>query len=476
MTLGCWAIWNRALAQRMEKMRKLVVAAVFGLGLPLAAQAETLTDALRSAYKSSHLLEQNQAVLRAADDDAAAAIAKLRPVLTYTAQAAWRQYDNKTAVAFSLPTPNYYAESQSHSLTASLLIYGGGRVRNASKLAHEVVLATRAGLVNVEQNVLLNAVSAYVGLQLKSEIVDLRASNTRLITKQLNAANDRFAVGEVTLTDVSVADARLAAANAGLVAAQGDLNAAREAYKVAVGAYPGALARLPKLPVLPKSLEAARAIAQQNHPFMIQAQQQVKIADLQVAIAKASFGPSLSAQVGMTEEDSGLGYNSATLQLSQTLYSGGETAALYRKALAQKESAAANLLQTSLTIDQNLANAWSGLQVASASIAANTAQVEAAQKAFDGVSEEASLGSRTTLDVLNAEQDLLSARSARLEAEANRYFGVYQLLSVMGQLTADKLNLGIPTYDVEAYAKTGKAAQTSTRGAALDKVMSKIAQ
>jgi outer membrane protein len=458
-------------------MRNIFAVAVMGLGLmfPAGVQSETLVDALRSAYKSSHLLDQNQAVLRAADEDAAVAIAKLRPVLSYTAQASWRRFDNATATT-SLPTVNFESDSASQSLSASLLIYGGGRVRLGGELAQEAVLSARTGLINVEQNVLLNAVSAYVDLQLKSEIVDLRASNTRLITKQLRAANDRFSVGEITLTDVSVAEARLAAANAGLVAAQGDVNVARETYKVAVGAYPGALARLPALPALPKSLDAARAIAQQNHPFIIQAQHQSKIADLQVAIAKTAFGPTLSGSVGFSQDDTGLGNTNAALQLNQTLYSGGERSALYRKALAQKDSSAANLLQTSLSIEQGVANAWSGLQVAGASIAANAAQVEAAQKAFDGVSEEANLGSRTTLDVLNAEQDLLAARSAQLEAEARRYVGVYQLLSAMGQLTAEKVNLGIPTYDVSAYSDAVKSAPlTSTRGAALDKILSRIA-
>lgn len=458
-------------------MRSVFAIAALGLGLafPLVGQAETLADALRTAYKNSHLLDQNQAVLRAADEDAAVAIAKLRPVVTYTAQYSARKYDN-AAAGGTFTTPNFETDSAQQSLTASLLLYAGGRVRMGGDLARESVLATRAGLINVEQSVLLNAVTAYVDLQLKSEIVDLRASNTRLITKQLRAANDRFAVGEVTLTDVSVAEARLAAANAGLVAAQGDLNVAREAYKVAVGSYPSTLTRLPALPALPKSLDAARAIAQQNHPFVLQSQHQVKIADIQVAMAKAAFRPSLNASLGVSEDDTGLGNANAALQLSQTIYNGGERSALYRKALAQKEAAASSLLQTSLTIDQNVANAWSGLQVAGASITANAAQIDAAQKAFDGVSEEASLGSRTTLDVLNAEQDLLAARSARLEVEANRYIGVYQLLAVMGQLTADKLNLGIPTYDVEAYAGAVKNAPlTSTRGAALDKIMSKIA-
>jgi outer membrane protein len=342
-------------------------------------------------------------------------------------------------------------------------------------LAHEVVLATRAGLINVEQSVLLDAVSAYVDLRLQSEIVALREANTRLITKQLRAAKDRFDVGEVTLTDVSVADARLAAANAGLAAAQGTLSIARERYKAAVGNYPGALARLPKTPSVPKSLDAARAVAQQNHPFVLQSQHQAKIADLQVAMAKAAYGPTLSGSIGVSEDDTGLGNANAGLQLKQTVYGGGGTSALYRKALAQKESAAAGLLQTSLSVGENVGRAWAGLAVANASIAAGGAQVEAAQKAFDGVSEEANLGSRTTLDVLNAEQELLSARASKLESEASRYVGVYQLLSAMGQLTADKLNLGIPTYDAEAYGNAVKnAPATSAQGAALDRILSKI--
>lgn len=455
-------------------MRKILTAAALGLGLiaPSIGQSETLADALIAAYKNSNLLAQNQAVLRAADEDQGAAFARLLPVLQYTAS-------RSTSTLSTAPNVDIYRESQ--ALTASLTLYAGGAGRAGVAIAREAVMATRAALLGVEQQMLLDAVSAYVDLGLQTEIVALRESNMRLITQQLRAAKDRFDVGEVTLTDVSLAEARLAAASAGLAAAQGARDIARERYKAAIGNYPASLARLPKLPALPSTLEDVRAAAAAGHPAILQAQAQVKIADLQLKSAQAAFGPTISASIGVSEDmRTGVETTTGALQLNQTLYAGGGVAAAQRKALAQKEQAQFALLQTALTIDENVGRAWSGLLVANASIRAGVAQIDAAQKAFDGVSEEANLGSRTTLDVLNSEQELLTARAAKLEADANRYIGVFQLLSVMGQLTADKLNLGIPTYDVEGYYNSVKNAppafiRPSKQGAALDRIAPKIA-
>ena len=450
-------------------MRLIFAAAVvcYGMVLPVVGQAETLADALIAAYKSSNLLAQNQAVLRAADEDEGAAFASLLPVLQYTA--------SKSVTELST-LPGAQIDSETQRLTASLTLYAGGRGRNGVAIAREAVLATRVGLISVEQQVLLNAVSAYVTVGLRAEIVGLRESNTRLIAKQLRAAQDRFDVGEVTRTDVSLAEARLAAAQAGLAAAQGELSIAREVYKAAIGAYPANLKNLPKLPSLPKSLEEARAIAQAGHPSILQAQAQVKISDLQVKVAQGGFLPSVSAQVSLSE-DLGTGTETTvtSLSLNQTLYAGGGQASALRKVLAQKEGAVAGQLQAAIQVDEALGRAWAVLAVSNASVVAGAAQIESAQKAFDGVSEEANLGSRTTLDVLNSEQELLTARASKLEAEANRYVGVYQVLAAMGRLTAEKLNLGIPTYDVEAYYNFAKNAppvffSPTKQGASLDRI------
>jgi outer membrane protein len=339
------------------------------------------------------------------------------------------------------------------------------------------VLSTRAALVNVEQQVLLQAVSAFVNVQLQQEIVALRQSNLRVITQELRAAKDRFEVGEVTQTDVSLAEAALAASEANLAAAQGQLMVARERYKAVTGAYPGKLARLPKPPALPKTMDEAKAVAARSHPLIIQAQHQVKAADLNVKIAATAFGPTLSGSVDVSKDvESGIASAGLGLQFSQTLSAGGRNAASYRRAIAGKDSVQAGLLQSVVEVGETVGQAWSQLLVAQASIEAGRQQVTASQRAFDGVREEAKLGARTTLDVLNAEQDLLSARASRLEAEANRYVGVYQVLASMGLLTAEHLNLGVPTFDPEAYYNAVKSAPAhSAQGKALDRILQKIA-
>ena len=440
--------------------------------VPALAQAETLADALASAYKSSNLLDQNQAVLRAADEDAAIAMANLRPVLNFVTSGSWRQYDQTIA---SLGDDN--AGSGSLELSAQVVLWAGGRGKLSLEAAQAQVLSTRAALVNVEQQVLLQAVSAFVNVQLQQEIVALRQSNLRVITQELRAAKDRFEVGEVTQTDVALAEAALAASDANLAAAQGQLLVARERYKAVTGQYPGKLASLPKPPALPKTLEEAKAVAERAHPVVIQAQHQVTAADLSVKIAATAFGPTLSGSADLSKDtDTGIGSTGLALQLSQTLSAGGRNAASYRKAMAGKEAAQAGLLQSVVQVSETVGQAWSQLLVAQASIEAGRQQVTASQRAFDGVREEATLGARTTLDVLNAEQNLLSARASRLEAEANHYVGVYQVLASMGLLTAEHLNLGVPTFDPEAYYNAVKSAPDhSAQGKALDRILQKIA-
>lgn len=457
-------------------MRKFwaILAVTTSLAQVATANAETLADALISAYKTSNLLDQNQAVLRAADEDAAAALARLRPVVDFTARASYTKYDNGRAFS-SFTTPNFEDSAASAALTASLVLYAGGRGKLGVEVARESVLATRAGLINVEQQVLLGAVAAYVDVRLQSEIVALRQSNMRLIDQELRAAKDRFDVGEVTLTDVSLADAALAAARSGLAAAQGNLQVARERYNAAIGHYPSKLSGLPKPPQLPKNQEAAKAIAARNHPDVIRAQHQSKIADLGIQIAKGAMLPTISTSLGLTETDSGLGNTSLGLNFNQPIYQGGELSALYRKSLAQKEAANAGVHQAVVGVTEAAGNAWTNLSVANASIQAGALQVSATQKAFDGVREEAKLGARTTLDVLNAEQDLLNARAGKLQSEAGRYVGIYQVLASTGQLTANRLNLGIATFDPEAYYNAVKTAPaTSTQGKKLDRILSKI--
>lgn len=462
-------------------LRGLAAATVTAVLVALPARAETLADALIAAYRNSNLLEQNRALLRAADEDVATAVAALRPIIQFEASAVRTLSENRTSIR---RTRNREVITESDEmasnigLTAQLTIYDFGRTDLAIEAAKESVLAAREALINVEQQVLLEAVVAYVNVKLSGEIVALREANVRLITKERRAAEDRFELGEITRTDVALADARLALAKSDLIAAQGDLMVAREDYRLAVGSYPGNLAALPALPKTASSLDDARRVAERTHPVIRQAQRQVTVAELNVGRSRAGMRPTISAQarIGRNDADNSLtDTRTLSLNFEQTIYAGGRLSALYRQALANRDASRSALLQRTAEVSQVVGAAWSTLITATAGIDATERQIEAAQIAFDGVSEEALLGARTTLDVLDAEQDLLEAKVTRVSAEASRYVAVYRLLSSMGLLTVEHLGLGIPTYDPAAYYNAVKRAPlTSPQGKALDRVLKSI--
>jgi len=428
-----------------------------------AAWAESLTDALISAYKHSGLLEQNRALLRAADEDVAQAVSALRPVLNYYANAT---YANPVSQLSGRHT------SANVGLQADLLLFDGGQSKLAIDLAKESVLATRQGLISVEQSVLLRAVTAYMSVRRDTETLAISRNNVRVITQELRAAQDRFEVGEVTRTDVALAESRLAAARANEAAAQGALAQSREEYRVAVGRYPGPLSAPPRLPATAKSLEGARAVAYRTHPLLLQAQHDVAAADLGVARAKTLVRPNLTLTGRANQADSGITSSSIGLEFGGPIYQGGNLSSLHRQAIAQRDAARAGLHVTRHDIAQLVGNAWAQVLVARARLVATDRQIRAAQVAFRGIREEATLGARTTLDVLDAEQELLDARSARVAAVTDEYIATYSLLSSMGLLTVDHLRLGIQTYDPAAYYNAVKGAPTpSLQGKKLDGVL-----
>lgn len=446
----------------MRKTAAAFAALVLG-ALPVSA--ETLTDALVMAYKNSGLIEQNRAVLRAADEDVAQAVAALRPALAYALGANYSdpaQGDDLTA---------------SLSLTASLLLYDFGRSQLNVDAAKETVLATRAVLLDVENTVLLNTVNAYLSVRRSEAFVDLRQNNVRLLNEQLRATRDRFEVGEVTRTDVSLAEARLAAARSGLAAEQGGLAQAQEQYKAVVGVYPGRLAPPPTPPAVPGTEEAARATARQHNPQNIQVKHQVRATELAVEIARRGVYPTLDATGRVSVDHEGDDSTSVGIELSGPIYQGGAIASGLRRAQAVRDQARAGLYTTGLLVDQQVGNAYANLAVAIASIDASDRQVRAAQLALEGVREELQLGARTTLEVLDQEQEVLDAQTSRVAAEVDRYLATYQILDSMGLLTAERLRLAVPIYDPSAYYNAVKDAPTYTvspQGQKLDRVLRAI--
>ncbi len=455
----------------MRSARLLLAIGLTVAQAPLAsvAVAETLSDAMASAYKHSGLLEQNQALLRAADEDVAIAQAALRPTLNYAISHGWT--DPNTSISGNS------AWATTASLTAEFLIYNFGRGKAAVAAQKEIVLATRDGLVSVEQQVLLRAVKAYVDVRSAVENVQLQGNSVRVLTQELRAANDRFEVGEVTQTDVALAQARLAAARANEASAQGNLAIAREEYRAATGDLPGALSAPPALPMTANTLEAAKGIARQRHPDILAAQHNVAAADLAIEISMAAMKPALVGSAETKWQDVGgtdFVSNSVGVALRGTVYSGGKLSAEHRKAVANAEAARAGLHQARLAVDQGVANAWAQLAIAAASLEATERQIRASRVALRGAREEAQLGSRTTLDVLNAEQELLNAEASRITAQSNQYLAAYSLLSAMGLLTAEHLKLGVVTYDPEAYFNTVKSApvhRVSPQGKRLDSLL-----
>lgn len=444
--------------------RTLAIALMSAAAFTLPARAETLTDALIAAYRNSNLLEQNRAVLRAADEDVASAVAALRPTLAFVAGSSYANNIQTKGITNSL------------GLSSSLTIFDSGRKSLSLEIARESVLATREALVGVEQQVLLEAVQSYMGVRQALEFVALNQNSVRVLSEEFRAVTDRFEVGEVTRTDTAQAEAARATSQAALQSAQGDLTVARERYRAATGQFPGTLSPPPPAPAIPATVEEAKGIAVRSHPSIKQAQREVNVGELNVALAAAQRRPSvdLNASVGYNDtydRDS----QSVGVELSQPIYQGGGLSALHRRAIAARDQSRAALQQQAVDVSYSVGAAWSTLQVARANVRALGESVSAAQVAYDGVREEARLGARTTLDVLDAEQELLDAQTDRVAAQTQQYVAVYSLLASMGLLTVDHLKLGIPTYDPSAYYNAVKnAPATSVQGEKLDRVLRSI--
>jgi len=456
-----------------------VLGLVAWLVTPVGAAAETLGETLESAYVNSGLLDQNRALLRAADEDVAQAVSALRPIIDWSARIS-RDIQRGSTFNFGLSTGTRTTATTNANIaiTGRLLLYDFGRSDLLIDSAKETVLATRQTLISIEQAVLLTAVQAYMNVIRNREFVDLRQNNLRLLREELRAAQDRFEVGEVTRTDVAQAEAAVALAQSGLAAAQGDFTRAVEEFREAVGRDPGNLQTPGDLPQLGGDVDAAKAAAVRRHPDILEAQRNVAAAELNMRAAQAAMRPdlNLTARVGADEElyDSN-DSQSASLGIEMTgpIYQGGRLSSQVRQAMAQRDAQRAQLHLATLQVKQDVGNGFANLRAARASRVANREAVNAAQVAFEGTREEAQLGARTTLDVLDAEQELLDARTNLISASVDVVIAAYSVLSAVGELTARDLNLGVQTYDPSAYYDLVETAPVpiSPQGRKLDKVL-----
>jgi len=441
---------------------------------PQMGQADNISDAMIGAYQTSGLLEQNRALLRVQDENVAIAVAQLRPVVNWTLSAA-QSYSRTNTGAVISQTSN---DALSTGLRLDWLLFDGGASRLNQMAAQETVLATRQSLLNIEQQVLFSAVQAYVNVLLQQDTVSLRGNNLRLLQEELKAAQDRFDVGEVTRTDVALAQSRVAAAQASLIESRGDLLTAQAVYIEVVGHAPGGLAGQPSLPQRASSLQSAQSVAVRNHPSLLAQQHAVKAADLTSQSVSKSLGPSVSFSASASYSDpwgsaGGTDTSSTSVTLSQPIYAGGALAASRRSSVALLDAQKGVLISVQRSVAQIVSQAYVVLETSRASLVASNERVRAAQVAFDGIREEATLGARTTLDVLQSEQELLDAQTTRVQARANQVIAAFGLLSSQGLLTAEHLGLAVEIYDPILYYNLVKdaPAHVSQRSKDLDRVM-----
>ncbi|HVX99688.1 MAG TPA: TolC family outer membrane protein [Pseudorhodoplanes sp.] len=422
------------------------------------AWADTLETALIQAYQNNPQINAQRAVVRATDENVPQALSGYRPRLSVTATVG-EQYTDATTKSFQSNPASYSTVTgntapRSFNATGTQTLFNGFQTANRTRQAESQVLAARETLRVIEQTVLLDAATAYMNLLRDTAILDLQKRNVEVLQEQLRQTRDRFNVGEVTRTDVAQAESRLAAGQSQMLAAQANVTTSRAVYRRVIGVEPNRLT--PGAPVdrfSPRTLDLAVAQGQAENPAVVAAAYGVDVAALQVKISEGQLYPTVSVTASVTKSYETTVQQPETLQasvlgqVSIPLYQGGGEFASIRQ---NKETLGQRRIELALNRDQaraNVVQSWGQLEAAKAQIQATQAQVAAAEIALNGVREEARVGQRTTLDVLNAQQELVNARVALVTAQRDRVVASYTLLASVGRLAIPVLGLQVPVYD-----------------------------
>ena len=417
------------------------------------AASETLPSALARAYAANPTLNAERASVRATDENVPQALAGLRPRVTTEADAGIaRESGRQGGVAFRetlLP--------RSVGLTVTQPLFDGFRTQNATRGAEAGVLGARETLLDVERQTLLDGATAYMDALRDTAALELQRNNVSVLETQVYQTRERNIAGEVTRTDVAQAEARLAAARSQVSLAEANLRATLARYRQVIGAEARQLA--PGRPVdalIPRDVADAVRLGLAAHPAIRSALQAVDVAESQVKVVEGELLPSLNA-VGSVqraydqEEITRLTAASVAARLTVPIYEGGEVYARVRQA---KETVAQRRIEVEVVRDQVRAAvvaAWGQLDAAKAQVTASQAQVQANEVALNGVREEARAGQRTTLDVLNAQQELLGARVNLVFAQRDRVVSTYAVLSAVGGLSARTLDLTVARYEPKQH-------------------------
>ncbi|QCO01426.1 hypothetical protein D3867_04825 [Azospirillum argentinense] len=428
------------------------------------ASAQSLEDALAQAYSNNPALAAQRARQRAVDESVPQALSGYRPTVRATAGVTRSASNSNGRDVRTGQTTEFESENNAKSvgISATQPLYDA-TVGPAVRRAERTVEAQRATVLANEQQILLNAAAAYLDVVQNQAVLELQANNEQVLRRQLDAARDRFRVGEYTRTDVSQSESRLAASIAARISADGTLQASRATYERVVGSMPGKLkAPKPKFK-LPGTLDEVVEMARSNNPSVLSATYteaaQREAVDQQFGRLLPSAN--LSAQGTRTIDagsSSGLEIKrqdglQLTAQITIPLYQAGLPEALTREAKHTANQARLQIDDTRRQAVEAAISAWQGLQAARASIESYNSQIRAAEIALEGVRQEAQVGSRTVLDVLNQEQELLNARVNLVRAQRTEMVQAFTVLGAIGQLTARQLNLPVQYYDADTHYK-----------------------
>ncbi len=417
--------------------------------------------ALTQAYINNPQLNSQRASVRATDESVPQALSGYRPRVSLTASVGEAFIDSTSKSTSSTGVVSYPRSIgnnaiQTYGATYTQTLLNGFGTASRTRQAEQLVSAARETLRNTEQTVLLAAATAYMNLIRDAAILSLQRSNVEVLQEQLRQTRDRYDVGEVTRTDVAQSESRLAQARASLLTAESNYTTSRSTYRQVIGVEAGRLE--PASPVdrlSPSNLQQGIVMARARHPAVTTAMFNVDGAQFQVKIAESGLYPTLNA-VGSVQKSYGSSTQltniesfiaSGTAQLSVPIYQGGTEYSQIRQAKETLQQRRIDLDTARDAQQQSLVQAWGALEAAKAQVQATQTQVNAAEIALNGVREEARVGQRTTLDVLNAQQELVNARVSLVTAQRDRVVQSYTVLAGVGGLSPTVLALDVPVYD-----------------------------
>lgn len=430
--------------QRFLLLGSAALAALMPLG---AAQAGTLREALAKAYESNPTLTAARAGQRATDQNVPIQKADGRPRVT--AQGQFQELVVR-------PSNSFLSPSRSGNVVGSVdvPIYSGGAVRNGVKAAKKRVEAGQADLRATEASVFNQVVAAYMDVIRDEAIVSLNRANVHVLEVNLQATNDRFEVGDLTRTDVAQSESRLAVARSDLQTVEANLIASRENYIALVGEAPVELQPPPVLPGLPESPESAVQVALADNPDILSANKVREAAHYDTNASEASRLPTLSgfAQGSYTDYFTNTIPSNKQVAVGATvsipLYQGGRPTALVRQSQARESQAIEQQIGVERDVIAQTRAAYASWQASVQTIMSSKKAVDATSLSLEGVKAENSVGSRTILDILNAEQEALNAQVQLVSAQRNAYVAGFSLLAAMGHAEAKDLGLdGGALYD-----------------------------